>query len=129
MKIKQGLEVDSKSVKSNKGRLDARGRELLDGRPMEPPVGFVRRPSLAETIRAMVRQEKLQQELASAGAETFEEADDFYVEDGFEPRSQYELLERDLLAEEAEVPPEKPPAQAEPPSEAKPAAPTGDSKG
>lgn len=69
---------------------DDRGREIPSPLPMAPPVGFVRQPSLSEQIRAMVRSEKLRQEAEAAGAETFEEADDFDIGDDFEPSSPYE---------------------------------------
>ena len=61
--------------------LDARGAEVLDPTPMAPPVGYRRQPSLAEQIREMVRSERLAAEVEAAGAETFEEADDFDIED------------------------------------------------
>lgn len=64
--------------------------EHPDPTPMAPPVGFKRRPSLADQIREMVRNERLQRELDQAGYETFEEADDFDVGDDFDPTSAYE---------------------------------------
>lgn len=70
--------------------LDEKGREILDGTPMQPPVGYKRQPSLAEQIREMVRSERLAQELAAAGHETFEEADDFDVDDEYDPSSPWE---------------------------------------
>lgn len=67
------------------------GFEIPDPTPMAPPIGYKRQPSLAEQIREMVRSEKLAQEAAAAGAETFEEADDFDVEDDEFPASPYEM--------------------------------------
>lgn len=69
-----------------------RGQEIPDPTPMQPPVGFTRQPSIAEQIRQMVRSEKLAQEAAAAGFETFEEADDLDVEDDdtFDRTSPYE---------------------------------------
>lgn len=64
--------------------------EQPDPTPMAPPLGFKRRPSLADQIREMVRNERLQRELDEAGYETFEEADDFDVGDDFDPTSAYE---------------------------------------
>lgn len=58
--------------------------------PIAPPVGFVRTKPLHEQIRDMVRSEQLRLEVEQAGAETFEDADDFDVEDDFDPRSPYE---------------------------------------
>lgn len=66
------------------------GREYLNPTPLAPPVGYQRRPSLAQQIRDMVRSERLAQELDRAGFETFEEADDFDVGDDFDPSSPYE---------------------------------------
>lgn len=71
--------------------LTAGGSEVPDPVPMEPPVGYVRRPSLADQIRDMVRSERLRQEALSAGAESFDEADDFEVGDDFDPESPYEM--------------------------------------
>lgn len=65
------------------------GREYPDPTVIAPPVGFIKQPSLTEQIRAMVRSEALRQEAEAAGAETFEEADDFDVPD-FDPSSPYE---------------------------------------
>lgn len=85
------LEPLQAGEKSNIGLLDENGYELLDGRPMEPPLGFVRRPSLTEQIRDMVRSEALRQAAEAAGAETFEDADNFDTgEDDYDPSSPYE---------------------------------------
>lgn len=67
-----------------------RVREEPDPTPMAPPVGYKSAPSLAEQIREMVRSEKLAQELAAQGVETFEEADDFDVADDYEVQSPWE---------------------------------------
>lgn len=65
--------------------------EITDPTPIAPPVGFKRSPSLAEQIREMVRSERLAAEVAAAGAETFEEADDFEVpDDPMDPITPYE---------------------------------------
>lgn len=71
---------------------DDLGRELLDGTPMQPPVGYKRQPTMVEHIREMVRSERLAAEAAAAGFETFEEADDFNIadEDGEMPSSPHE---------------------------------------
>lgn len=57
------------------------GRFIPDPTPLAPPVGYVKAPSLAETIRDMVRSERLAQAAREAGAETFEESEDFDVGD------------------------------------------------
>lgn len=49
-----------------------------------------RPPSEIERIRALIRSERLAAEAAAAGAETWEEADDFDIGDDFDPESPYE---------------------------------------
>lgn len=66
------------------------GREHLNPVPLEPPLGYRREPSLAEQIRQQIRLEKLRQWEAEFEEETEEEADDFHVEDEFEPMSPHE---------------------------------------
>jgi len=56
---------------------DKRGREIPDPNPMAPPVGYKRSPTISDRIREMIRSENLQREALAAGAETFEEANDF----------------------------------------------------
>lgn len=75
-------------------RLNERGQEIPDPTPVAPPVGFVRQKSLAEQIREMVRSERLRQEVEAQGYETFEEADDFDVdEDDPLPFTPYQVPE------------------------------------
>lgn len=69
---------------------DEHGRELPDPTPIAPPIGYKRNPTIAEQIRDMVRSEQLRQAAEQSGMETFEEADDFYVEDDFDPTNPYE---------------------------------------
>lgn len=64
--------------------------ELLDPTPMAIPVGYKQPETLADQIRRMVRSERLAQEVEAAGFETWEEADDFDVDDDFDPTSPYE---------------------------------------
>lgn len=114
--------------------LNADGSENPDPTPIAPPIGYVKKPSLVETIRAMVREHAVAQLLAGQDAETFEEADDFDVNDDYDPRSPWEGefepvadINRDILdpkSPRAKKPvPEAPPAPAEQPPEAAPAAP------
>lgn len=63
---------------------DSRGREVPDPTPMQPPIGYERRPSLAQQIREQIMSHNLAMEARAAGAETFEEADDFEVGDDWE---------------------------------------------
>ncbi|UYD39222.1 MAG: hypothetical protein [Wigfec virus K19_160] len=71
-------------------KLDENGAEVLDPTPIAPPVGYRRQPSLAEQIREMVRSERLALEAAAMGAETFEESEDFDVEDDYDPSTPFE---------------------------------------
>ena len=108
-----------KVVKANpKGRpLDKEGRYYGNPVPLEPPVGYVRSKSIAEQIRDMVRSERLKMEAENAGYESFEDADDFDVDDDFDPRSPFEENFDFLPVNQgpADPPaPEAPPAQAAP---------------
>jgi len=67
--------------------------EVVSAIPIAPPVGYVKQPSLSERIRAMVRSEHLRAAAEGGGFETFEEAEDFDVEDDPELRSNYEIHE------------------------------------
>lgn len=66
------------------------GKEYPDPTPMAPPIGFIKQPTLAETMRQMILGEALKRHAREQGAETFEEADDFDVGDDFDPSSPYE---------------------------------------
>lgn len=70
--------------------LDPEGREVLDTTPIAPPVGFTPQPSMFDYVRELVRSERLRQEVEAQGFETFEEADDFDVDDDFDPSTPYE---------------------------------------
>jgi len=87
----RGKEVDAEISTGKRGRyLDDRRREIPDPKPLAPPLGYKREPSLAERIREMVRGERLAAEARASGKETFEEADDFAIDDEFDPNSPYE---------------------------------------
>lgn len=64
------------------------GEEIMDPRPMQPPLGYHRPPTLAEQIRQQVLLQKL--DALDALEETEEDADDFAVDDEFEPFSPHE---------------------------------------
>lgn len=68
--------------------LDLHGRELPNPVPLAPPVNYKKQPTIAEQMRAMIRQASY--EAASAGAETEEEANDFDVGEDFDPTTPYE---------------------------------------
>jgi hypothetical protein len=78
--------------------LDSSGREVLNPVPMEIPLGFRRPLSLQDQIKRILRQE-VSLHAMSQGMETFDESDDFEVDDsGFdlEPSSKYELMEDEV---------------------------------
>lgn len=81
----------------NKSRHNSEGEEILDPTPMQPPLGYKKQPSLHEQIRAAVIASKLDEMYALE--ETEEEADDFNVEDDFEPSSPHENDHVPSLAE------------------------------
>nr|DAV46553.1 MAG TPA: hypothetical protein [Microviridae sp.] len=88
-------------VKRSVDKFNELGEELVDGRSMEPPLGYVPSESLAEQIARAVRSYALAKEVSDAGGETLEEADDFDVGDDFDPSSPYEayfepITEREL---------------------------------
>lgn len=71
--------------------LNSRGHEVNDPQPMALPPGVAKPETLAETIRRLVRNE-ISARASDLGHETFEEADDFDVEDDYaDPQSQWEL--------------------------------------
>lgn len=75
---------------------DAKGRFIPDPNPVEVPLRFRRPEPLNELIKRLVRNE-LSQEAADLGEETFEEADDFDMDDEDpEPFSSYELSDMDV---------------------------------
>lgn len=78
------------------------GREVPDDTPVEMPLRFrnMRPYDMANEIRRMVREE-LSEAAHDKDFETFEEADDFYVDDDAEFISPYELHQ---MQEEALMP-------------------------
>lgn len=66
------------------------GEEIPDDRPMSAAVGFKRPPSLAEMVKNLVRNEQIQRDFDTHGIETFDDADDFNVDDDFDPSSPWE---------------------------------------
>lgn len=93
-------------------KFDERGRELPDPTPIDVPLNWKRPPSMQDLIKQHIRVE-MSRQAADTGMETFEEADDFEVDEDPDPLSQYELRE---MAEErpkprVEAPQEKPAEQ------------------
>lgn len=79
-----------KRVRPQHTELYRDGKEYPDPTPVAPPIGFIKQPTLAETMRAMIQGEALRRHARESGAETFEEADDFNVGDDYDPTSPYE---------------------------------------
>lgn len=72
---------------------DEKGREIHTGQTLPPRPGDMRPPDLAAQIRALIRHE-LSRSADAEGLESFEEANDFEIEDE-EPEvlTQYELAD------------------------------------
>lgn len=66
------------------------GLELPNPVPLEPPLGYFDAVPIHIQIREMIQGE-LSRRAAEAGEETFEEADDFDVDDDQDPMSPWEL--------------------------------------
>lgn len=62
------------------GFLNVRGHEVPDPTVIEPPIGYVQQPDVMEQMRRMVRNE-LSRIADAQEFETFEEADDFDIDD------------------------------------------------
>lgn len=105
------------------------GRERPDPTPIAPPVGYKRQPTMVDHIKAMVRSQRLAEEAAAAGKESFEDAEDFDVGDDLDPPSPYETELLDGYMESAiregrlTDPEPEPPSESlgAPPEEGKPA--------
>ncbi|AZL82911.1 hypothetical protein [Apis mellifera associated microvirus 39] len=71
-------------------RLDEHGHEVPDPRPMAIPAGFRRPETLAEQVQRLVRTH-ISMQAQNEGFESFEEAEDFDIEDDHgEPTTPYE---------------------------------------
>lgn len=81
-----------KSIDYTSDRLDKFGHEVLDPTPFAPNITNRRLNSEADRIRGIIRGEQLREAMRAAGAETFEEADDFEVGEDWEPDSPYEEI-------------------------------------
>lgn len=66
--------------------------EFPDPTPVEMPLGFKRPPSLQEEIQRLIRVQ-MSQLAQEDGYESFEEADDFEVDEDPDPLSPYEVVE------------------------------------
>lgn len=88
----------------NNQRLDENGHELLDQTPVTVPAGFRRPETLAEQVQRLVRNH-ISRQAEAEGYESFEESEDFDVDEPEEPSTIYEeffdpTLGRSLTAQE-----------------------------
>src|SRR5262245_12009423 len=82
---------DNGGVQASAG-IDQQGKEVPDPVPMSPPIGYTPPQQLDELIRAYVRRE-LSAAAAQDDFETFDEADDFDIEDDpLDPLTEYEKI-------------------------------------
>jgi hypothetical protein len=73
--------------------IGADGKEYPDPVPMAPPVGYRPPPTIMEMIQTMIRSEQLRTQLDAQGFDTFEEAEDFDIEDDpLDPHTPYEAV-------------------------------------
>lgn len=68
------------------------GREVLDTTPVEVPLHFRRPPTLQEQIKQFVRGE-FSRSASEDGFDSFEEADDFDIDEDPDPISKYHVFE------------------------------------
>lgn len=106
-------------------KYDEKGQEIPDPRPMAIPIGMKRPETLQEMIARMVHQHSVVAQ--RHGHETFEEADDFDVEDEDVPVSPYQMTQmqeetprvrRKVVSIEKGKPEGKAPAKPEEPAAA-----------
>lgn len=98
--------------------------EFPDPTPVEMPLGFRRPPTLQEEIQRIVRIQ-MSQQAQEHGFESFEEADDFEVDDDPDPLSAYEVLEMAPEGPTASETESGRPVATPPPAPAAPPAPAG----
>lgn len=74
-----------------KAQLDAEGREIPDPRPLSLPLGFKRPETLTEQVQRLIRN-SMSEYAALNDAETFDESDDFDIDDDpIDPETPYEM--------------------------------------
>jgi len=79
---------------------EAPGRERPDPKPLEIPSGMKRPETLAEQVQRLVRTQ-ISEEAAAQGFETFEESEDFDVDDDIsDPSTPYEVVFDPVLGQE-----------------------------
>lgn len=87
-------------IYNSRPRLDSHGHEVPDPTPVAVPSGFRRPETLAETVARLVRRE-VSDAAEAQGFESFEEADDFEVDDDpQDPGTPYETFFDPILGQE-----------------------------
>lgn len=87
-------------------KFDKDGRQVCDPTPVEVPLNVKRPPTMEEMIQRQVRVE-LSRAMDAQGFETFEEADDFEIDEDPDPLSGYEIVE--MVREPGDGPDASPP--------------------
>lgn len=85
------ISPDTGEIVQDAPRLDENGWEVLDPNPVEVPIGAKRPETLAEQVQRLVRT-SVSAYAQAQGEETWEEAEDFDVEDDFDPSTPYETF-------------------------------------
>lgn len=80
---------DGQPSRTSSERLNADGWEVLDTTPLSLPSGFKRPETLAEQVQRLVRG-SISRYAEASGAETWEEANDFELDEDFDPTTPYE---------------------------------------
>lgn len=70
--------------------LSEKGQEIPDSTPHTASLGKRRAKSIRDNVVEILRSEKWREAMEENGEETFEEADDFDVDDDFDPSTPYE---------------------------------------
>lgn len=93
-------------TKLDQAYLTTDGKEVLNPQPMEISAGLRKPENLQATIQKLVRT-ALSRQVAEQGMETFDEADDFEVKDGFDIHfdSSYQEMDEEYIPPQPE--PEK----------------------
>lgn len=121
-RLRPRITMPEYAAKMSARGFDTENNFYPDPTVIAPPVGFIDQPSMFEVVRSMVHNARLQQELDEAGAETFEESDDFDVgdedeaalsgyENDFEPdtvQMARDRVQAGLAEKAANPPPESP---------------------
>lgn len=82
--------VPVSSGRDQKSKLNEKGHEVPDSKPLHAALKIRRAPTQFEQMKQLIRSQEFAREFE--GHESFEEADDFDVGDDFDPSSPYEEM-------------------------------------